>query len=159
LRVWSSGCGHLNNWLQAAVRRPVVPPREVPSGGPFVNVVKQRHRGFLQRPGARRLESALAQGLEGLPSRDRKLGRILEPKVPGAQETLVSFHYPVFVFLAVNAVDRISKIPGDLVLIKDDLLVRIGDTVTHRVNVRISHTQFYTFNAKTGQAVYDRLVA
>lgn len=51
--------GHLDDGLESAVGRPVVPPREMVPGGPFVGVVKQRHRRFFQRPRTCRLEVAL----------------------------------------------------------------------------------------------------
>jgi hypothetical protein len=54
---------------------------EMIPGGPFIGVVKQRHRGFFQRPRARRLEVAVPQRLERIPCGIRKVRRVAKPQV------------------------------------------------------------------------------
>jgi hypothetical protein len=65
-------------------------PVEVLACRAFINEIKQRHRGFLQRPGTSGLERAFTQRLECLPCFIRKIVRIAKPEVFCFYETIVS---------------------------------------------------------------------
>src|SRR3990172_7470490 len=109
---------HLDDWLQAAVRRPVVPPTEVILGGTLVDVVKQRHRRFLQRPRARRLETALPQRLELLPCGICEIPRVPQPEVLRPDQPVITNLCQCLPLLAANAVNGISQVAREVELVE-----------------------------------------
>ena len=82
--------GFLSDRLQTAANDPVVPPALMLAGKAFIEVFKEGHHRFLQRPGSCSLQIAVSQGGEFLPVTGFHAGGMAQPVVPRAGQTVVA---------------------------------------------------------------------